>query len=344
MRGAHAARTIGGTMLTPNTMSRADRVTWGAPLPIAMTMTMTMMLALAVAPASAQYKGDRVAGNIGLEAGSQAPPGIYAGYLLWVYPTDTFLDRNGDEISPDSGGLTSTMHNAVVSWVTPYKFAGANIGGAFVLPFVRNRIELGLADIDTGADLTDSVLTPLSLGWRGAGRDVLASYSVYMPTGRYEAGGRANTGLGMVGHEVAVAATFGGQPRLWHGAAGLAYEWHTKKKDQDIRVGQVATIEGGVGRTFYKKVNRPLPLMTTIGIAGYSQFKVTGDSGTGVPLIFRDVKDRVFALGPELKVFVPHVGLTLVGRVLPEFGARVRTRGTTVSIAAIIPLKVLGTR
>jgi hypothetical protein len=290
----------------------------------------------------AQHRGDRVPGNAGLEAGSQAPPGLYAGYLLWVYPTDTFVDREGDALPTESVGLTSVMHNAVVSWVTPYKLLGANVGGAFVLPFVRNRIELGLADVDSGADLTDSVLTPFSLGWHRSGRDVLASYSLYMPTGRYEAGGRGNTGLGMFGHELAVAVTLGSQPRRWHGAAGVAYEWHTKKEDQDVRVGQVATIEGGVGRTFYTKVNHPVPLMTTIGLAGYSQFKVTQDSGAGVPLLFRDGKDRVFALGPELKVYVPQARLTLIGRVLPEFGARVRTRGTTVSITGVYTLKVLG--
>jgi hypothetical protein len=67
---------------------------------------------------------------------------------------------------------------------------------------------------------------------------------------------------------------------LWHAAGNFAYEWHTKKKDLDLRVGQILTLEYGAGRTPYKKINNPLPLITNIGLVGYGQFKVAEDNGS----------------------------------------------------------------
>lgn len=32
----------------------------------------------------AQYKGDHIPGFLGLESGSQAPPGLYVGNVVWV--------------------------------------------------------------------------------------------------------------------------------------------------------------------------------------------------------------------------------------------------------------------
>jgi hypothetical protein len=48
---------------------------------------------------SAQYKGDHIPGFLGLESGTQAPPGIYAGDLLWIYPTSTIKDNNGNKVN-----------------------------------------------------------------------------------------------------------------------------------------------------------------------------------------------------------------------------------------------------
>ena len=60
-----------------------------------------------------------------------------------------------------------------------------------------------------------------------------------------------------------------------HVSALTAYEMHTKKKDTDIKVGQLLTIEGGIGATTKKAMN--------FGMAYYAQWKLTNDSGLGVP-------------------------------------------------------------
>ena len=117
-------------------------------------------------PVGAQYKGDRIPGNVGLEVGSQAPPGIYVGYLGWFYPTDTRKDANGNPAGTSQGTLRTSLNGFLVSWVTTVRITGANLGGAAARPFIRNRGRL----------------------------NALASYSVYLPTGNYEAGGSDNSG------------------------------------------------------------------------------------------------------------------------------------------------------
>jgi hypothetical protein len=258
-----------------------------------------------------------------------------------VYPTDTIVDEDGEQVNSGEGGLTSSLNGLVLSWVTLYRLAGATVGGTVIFPVIRNRIDTNILDIDTGLGYTDMILQPINLGWKRGATDLLAAYSLYLPTGKFEHGGTENTGLGMVGQEVAFGFTRHDTRHQWNGAANLAYEWHTEKKDTDIRVGHIATIEGGVGRTIYKKVNNPVPLMTTFGVAAYAQFKVTGDSGDDIPTALRGFEDRVFAAGPEVKVYVPQARIALALRVLPEFGARMRTEGLTVSFMGIYTLKSL---
>jgi hypothetical protein len=67
--------------------------------------------------------------------------------------------------------------------------------------------------------------------------------------------------------------------------------------------------------------------------AGYSEFQLTDDSGSDVTPLNAGAKDRVFAFGPEFDVILPPQTFNFMVRVLPEFGARSRTRGVTLVFA-----------
>ena len=301
------------------------------------------MVCLALpAVAHAQFKGLRIPGSVGLEAGSQAPPGIYVGNLLWMYPTDTVKDANGDRIGSGDTSLTAALNGILVSWVTNVKLAGGNVGGAVGLPWMKELIERNSLTESTGWGYTDSIFTPIQVGWHRPRYDMLAAYTLYLPTGKYEPLGGDNHGFGMVAQELQFAATgFFDEKRLWHGAGSVAHEFHSEKKDTDIRVGQIMTIEGGFGRTFYKKVNNPLPLITKIGVAAYRQFKVTEDSGSNIPEVLLGQKDRVYGMGPEFSIFIPQAKITVIARLMPEFGARVRTQGTSFALTVVYAAKSL---
>ena len=279
----------------------------------------------------AQYKGDHVPGFAGLESGTQAPPGIYIGDLVWIYPTSTIKDNNGDRVSNGSASLTSSLDVILGSVVTNYKILGANYGTQIALPFIKNEIQLNSLNVSSSFAFSDMIVSPIVLGWHLKQADVTTGYNLYLPTGQFSATGTGNTGLGMYGNELTLGSTVHlDKTHSWNAAANFGLEFHTSKKDEDITVGDMGTIEGGLSKTFYKKVEGPIPMITNVGLAGYSQFKITGDSGSGIPLILQGYKDRVFALGPEINTFIPKPRLTLLFRYEPEFGARNRAQGQTI--------------
>ena len=300
-----------------------------------MSKAATLLLLFACAavfsfPLHAQYKGDDIPGTLGLQSGTQAPPGLYVGNLLWVYPTSTLKDNKGNQIN-QRGSLTSTLDGIVLSGVTNWKFLGANYGAAAVIPFISNRIQLNSLDVSSGFAFTDTIVTPVQLGWHRQHADLIAQYNLYIPTGTFSAGGSSNSGLGMYGNEFAAGSTlYLDDEKRWSLSGNFALEFHSDKSGTDIQVGDMATIQGGLGKTYYHKVEGPIPMIMNLGVDYYAQFKVTGDSGSDIPRTLRGYKDRVFGLGPEFSTFLPKPRLTLLVRYEPEFAARNRAQGQTI--------------
>ncbi len=288
----------------------------------------------------AQYKGDHIPGLAGLESGSAPPPGLYVGNIVWVYPTDTVKDNNGNNINL-LGPITSVAPIILVNLMTNKKLFGANIGVSGAFPFIENRIQLNSLAVNSGLAYTDMSVGGL-LGWELKRADITAGYNLYIPTGSYSQGSTDNSGLGMWGNEFTVGSTVHlDEKKLWNAAANFGFEFHSDKKGTNIHVGDLGTIEGGLSRTFYKKVKGPIPIIMNVGAAGYAQFKITGDSGSDIPTALRGFKDRVFALGPEFNIFIPGPRLTLLARYEPEFGARNRTQGQTIVFSIIWVAKSL---
>jgi hypothetical protein len=152
-----------------------------------------------------QYKGDHIPGFIGLEAGTQAPPGLYLANVIWVYPTNTVKDNSGNAVTLP-GSLTSTADIILVNVATNYKLFGANVGGSGAFPFIKNRIQFNSLDVSTGFAYTDMFVNG-SLGWKLKRADILAGYNLYIPTGRFSATGTNNTGLGIWGNEFTIGST-----------------------------------------------------------------------------------------------------------------------------------------
>jgi len=299
-----------------------------------------LFLLLSAVLCEAQYKGDHIPGIFGLESGTQAPPGFYLGNIVWVYPTSTVKDNNGNDINAP-GSLTSTATLILVSVVTNQKFLGGRLGANIAFPFLDNRIQLNSLDVNSGFAYTD-MFGGATLGWNLKRADITAGYNLYIPSGRFSPNATDNTGLGMWGNEFMLGTTVHlDQKRLWNAAANFGFEFHTDKSGTNIHVGDMGTLEGGVGRTFYKKVSGPIPMIMNLGAAGYSQFKITGDSGSDIPVPLRGLKDRVFALGPEFNIFVPKPRLTFLVRYEPEFGAHVRTQGHTIVFSVVWVAKSL---
>jgi hypothetical protein len=288
----------------------------------------------------AQYRGDHIPGLAGLQSGTEPPPGLYVGNVLWIYPTDTVKANNGNNINL-LGPITSFAPVIVVNLVTNKKLFGGNIDVNAGFPFIENRIQINSLAVNSGLAYTDMSVGGM-LGWNLKRADVTAGYNLYIPTGSFTQGATDNSGLGMWGNEFTIGSTvYLDQKKLWNAAANFGFEFHTDKKGTNIHVGDMGTIEGGLGRTFYKKVKGPIPIIMNLGAAGYAQFKITGDSGSDIPPVSRGFKDRVFALGPEFNIFIPGPRLTFLARYESEFGARNRTQGQTIVFSVVWVAKSL---
>ena len=286
------------------------------------------------APAQAQERGQYLPGFRGLNAGVQPPPGFtYANYFFW-YPSTTFKNREGDK-APINFDLDLIADMNLIAYTTKHKFLGATYGMAVAVPIVSTAVSL--PRLGTGISpwgIADIYVEPINLGWilaQGNGNVYLA-YGFVAPTGRFDSNGSDTTTTDYWGHDVTLAATRNlGQKKLWQISLSSLWEFHQKKRHEDVRVGHNVTLEYGVGKTWVHNQGQRL---VQFGAAGYAEFQLTDDSGADVVPLNQGANDRVFALGPELGVIWPAKKFNFLVRVLPEFGARSRTSGFTI-VAAI---------
>jgi len=307
--------------------------------------TFTSAVLFGASPAAqAQLKGHYIPGFTGLGNGSQGPPSINLMLPLYGYRTDTIKTDAGDSIAAPS--ITASFVGVGVVWVTNKKILGANWGGEVVpADFMKSRIESASLDVPGSFHFSDIIVTPLQLGWHKPRADYVASWGVVAPTGTYELGGSANGGLGMWSNDFQAGTTVHlDSKHAWTTSMLATYEIHSHKKESDIKAGDILTLEGGTGKTWFKKVEgTPLPQVTSFGPVYYAQFKVTGDSGTG-PIASRllaGAKDRVFGAGLEGNIFLPKAKLLIDLKVVGEFGARNRTQGITALLALAYEAKSL---
>jgi len=274
------------------------------------------------APLAAQYVGSNVKGDFGLKSATQPGPGLYLSGFFYRYDVDKIRDRTGAEFG--RGALDINAFAPLVWGVTKQKILGANYGIIFALPLQNAAIELPTFQADAGVGFGDMYLVPLNLGWHFSRADVSAGYGFYAPTGRYKFDARNNLGLGMWSHEISAGSTvYFDESKNWHAATTGYYEMHTKKRDSDIKVGDILTLEGGAGRSFIKRAGNA-------GFVYYSQWKVTDDTGGDFPTRLTRAKNRVYGVGPE--VTMPFfakgqwAGL-FTFRYYWEAGARAATQG-----------------
>ena len=296
--------------------------------------------------ASAQLNGHNLKGDFGLGSGSQAPPGVYAGTFYINYNTDSVRNRNGDEIQIGEGvgSLTVQAIAALLSWVTDAQLFGGNYG-FLVVPSFAN---IGLAaparglDLDTGLSAGDLYVQPINLGWHTPQADFITGVGFFAPVGKYDSGARDNVGLGMWTFELFAGTTiFLDEARTWNLATTAFWETHSEKEDSNDKVGDLLTLEGGLGKSFVQGA-------INIGVAYFAQWKLTEDEiDLGLPAIddFTFNKHQVFGIGPDF-TFPIASGQKLIAlvnvRYEVEFGAESTTQGNTFVLSALFPLGAFG--
>ena len=308
-----------------------------------LTLSMLMAMWICVSnPVHAQLSGHNTKGDFGLQSGTQAPPGFYVVPLYYDYSADTLRDGNGDRFDPLGGGGSLDAGAMIVGglWVSEKKFLGGTYGFSVWPGVTNNALELPALQTNskTSTGLADIYIQPVILGWNKAQADFTAGLGIYAPTGEFEAGGDSNRGLGMWSYEIFGGTTlYFDEARTWHFAATAFYETHGEKDGTDIRVGDILTLEGGLGKSFMDGA-------ANAGIAYYAQWKLTDDDfGLGFTPPGGQILDRhrVYGIGPEITIPLASKS-KLYGflnlRYFWETGARTTLEGDTFLITFSFPV------
>ena len=180
--------------------------------------------------------------------------------------------------------------------------------------------DIGMTNQDTFG-LGDINIEPVILSWHKPTYDLSFGLSLYLPTGDYEAGDLSSPGMDMYTFMTTFGATYYfDNAKEWTASILSRYEIHSEKGDSDITRGDDFHFEWGVGKTVAK--------VWDIGLAGYCQWQLTNDSGTGST----NNKDQVYAIGPEVSMFYPPGMFALSLRALAEFEAEDRPEGSVISL------------
>ena len=300
-----------------------------------------LLLSLAgSAEVRAQFNGHNTKGDFGLQSGSQAPPGHYLVAPMYIrYDADTLRNRDGDRVSRDFS-LDVNAYVFGYLWVSEKKLLGGNYSFQIYLPFTDNALAAPLLAIDDSVStgLTDLYIVPLHLGWHKKRADFVAGVGIFAPSGRYEPGADDNLGLGMWTLELSGGATvYFDEARKWHFATTAFWETHSDKEDTNARVGDLLTLEGGLGRSFMEGA-------LSVGAVYYAQWKTSRDDlglDLELPSGRRLGKHRVFGLGPEVTVPIATKKKLygfLTARYFWESGARSTLEGNTFLLSATFPI------
>jgi hypothetical protein len=274
--------------------------------------------------ASAGETGHYVNGGEGIKAATLPPPGFYWRLYNQFYTADTLKDGNGNELDVGYDLNVYSLVNRFV-WISDMKILGADFGASLVVPLVYTDIEIkGMGVDDEEFDFGDIAVEPFVLSWHGPRYDAAFALALYLPTGEYDINEAASPGKDFWTGMATVGVTYYfDAEKSWSASILSRYETHSKKDETDVRPGDNFHFEWGIGKTLAK--------IWDVGLTGYCQWQVTDDSGSDVTWD-KSVHDRVYAVGPEVSVFIPPAKLSVSLRSQWEFGARDSAEGNVTTL------------
>ena len=272
-----------------------------------------------------QQVGHKILGSLGLQAGSQAPTGLYLVDQFAYYHSSEVVDWNGRALPVGldadifANGLAASVSLELPRIAT---FVNASVGVPLVfLDASTQNPRLSVEPRGVG----DLFVQPLKLGWRPGPVEVVAGYAFYAPTGSLDDEGTTGLGRSQWTQEFSVGGTFhfgpGGSVNL---SALTSFDIYGTKIGIDQRRGDTVQIQGGLGATVLRLVD--------IGVAGYALWQVTGYGGSALPVALRGARDRDFGVGPEIDLAVPPALGRLTLRYTHDIAGQSRPLGGLVVV------------
>ncbi|NGZ07721.1 MAG: transporter [Magnetococcales bacterium] len=272
-------------------------------------------------------EGHYVHGVEGIKAASLPPPGLYWRWYNVFYQADTLKDKNGNKVPVGLDAEVFATVNRLI-WITKNRFLGADYGMDVIVPLINVDLDLTTPGLDFDKfGLGDITIEPVLLSWHGANWDAAAALGFYVPTGNYQATNPASPGKEFWTTMFTLGGTwYPDAQKEWSLSLLSRYETHSERDGTDVRLGDDFHFEWGVGR----KVTD----LMEVGMAGYAQWQITDDRGTGT----NTNRDQVFGIGPELVTAIPALQSSLSVRGVFEFGAEDRPQGAILALTLTKPL------
>jgi hypothetical protein len=267
---------------------------------------------------SPMFTGHYVPGVEGIKGGSVPPPGFYIRDYNAFY-TSSRLNAPGSSEAPVD--FNAFVYANVIRgiWVSDAKVLGGNFFMDALIPLQYTSLKVnGWSDDNFG--IGDIYVEPLALSWHGKQWDAALGYSVWMPTGDSDIGS-AKPGKGFWGHMITAGGTYYFDEKKTAAFSVInRYEFNMENDDTDITPGQAWTIEWGLSKALKPTIE--------LGLIGYYQVQTTDDSGPGAST----VRDQVAAIGPEILMLCPKLGMFTSIRYNYEFYAEDRPQGHTIAV------------
>lgn len=289
-----------------------------------------VVLAFASAATTARAEtGHYPHGAEGLKAPSLPGPGFYVKDYNLYYHSDVLKDKDGDKVDVDFN-VDVFLQAPRIFWVTETKILGADYAFDVTIPLVHAEFSIDELNIDESETrLGDLLIEPFILSWHGTRWDMAFGFSVFLPTGDPDPDNPALGNKNFWSFEASYGITYyPDEEKTWAASILMRTEVHTKNPDNDLRAGQDFHFEWGIAKTLSPGFD--------VGVAGYAQWQIADDEGSGV-VGDPDVHDQTFAAGPEVTYFIPSWKVNLSLRHEWEFGVIDRSEGevTVFSVTKI---------
>ena len=275
----------------------------------------------------AQAPAHYVPGTEGLMGASLPPPGFYFRDYNLFYVAEQLTDLGGNKIKGAKFDAFVYAQVPRVIWVTNQKILGGDLGASTLLPFVSQNVAYNQSNGRYRSETfgVGDLLADGFIAWHPKPFDFVISEGFYAPTGNSSAPPTTRVGQGFWSNLATAGVTWNSDAkRSWTVSVLNRFENSSEQRDTNITPGDAYTLEWGIS----KSVTRSAAQAIDLGVVGYYQQKVTGDTGdTGVPN-----KDRVAGIGPEVDIAFPKAELGITLRYEYEFIAENRAQGQTVTL------------
>ncbi len=275
-------------------------------------LALAAVCAALLAPARVEAQqtfGNKIMGTLGLDAGVQPNPGLYAADLFLWYSANHAVGANGHTL-PIALDLDAFSNGFGAGAVWKLRGLGTYLNSSIAWPLSRVRASTDRPEVSIDEfGLGDLYVQPLRLGWRLPRLDLVTGYAFYAPTGKFEPGGHDGVGRGEWFDDQR-----GGRLSFL-----ASYNIPGQKRDTQVTRGQTFQIQGGVGF-------RPLrPLQ--IGAVGYALVQTNDDHGADLPAALVGQRDRALGAGGEVGLDIPKLRSRVTLRYAHDLLVRARPEG-----------------